>query len=81
MALLPNAGILIAHAIYGAWCQITKEALWREIVGAVNESSILLRPQADGSVVTRQRFMSLLVSSGACLRPLRSDDGLLPMVF
>ena len=41
-----------------------------------------LKPQADGSVLTRQRIISLLVvSNGAYLRPLRRDAGLLPMVF
>ena len=67
------------------WVQSTKGSILpdagqrRAMNGAVGIQK--LRPQADGSVVTRQRFISLLVSSSACLRPLRSDAGLLPMVF
>ena len=46
----------------------------RVMIGAVGFQKI--KPQADGGVLTRQRFSSLLVSSGAYLRPLRRDAGL-----
>ena len=83
---LTEVGVELPRKVFGEefLVRATKSSILPDSSGRRVMNSAIgnqkLKPQADGSVPTRKRFILLLVSNNAYHRPLREDAGWLPMV-